>query len=410
MKILHIVGGSSNNGAYKGAKILHQALTELNVESKILNDNPTNSDRKDLEKKNINVFYINDNFFKKIINQFYVSIEKTLKSLYLKSPRSTFTIGILGFDITKIKEYKDADIIHIHWLNQGFIKLKSLSKIKKPVVWTMRDMWPFTGGSHYTMDFKEYEESNLSKFLQKFKKKNYPQNVKFVAISDWLKKEAEKSNVLNNHNITRIYNNIDIRDFNLITKDNARSIVKISTKKKIILYGAHNPQNERKGWKVFVETLKKLDKSKYFLLIFGNFWSYEVLDQIGIEYKILGFINDKKILNAVYSSSDIFVFSSIQEAFGKTWAEAMACEIPVVCFNNTSVSEVVDHKINGYIVEKINPDELKKGIDWMSAEVEKNNYSNNTSRTKIISFDAKNIARKYIKLYKELLVSKSSNE
>ena len=88
----------------------------------------------------------------------------------------------------------------------------------------------------------------------------------------------------------------------------------------------------------------------------------------------------------------------------------MACEIPVVCFNNTSVSEVVDHKINGYIVEKINPDELKKGIDWMSAEVEKNNYSNNTSRTKIISFDAKNIARKYIKLYKELLVSKSSNE
>ena len=192
MKILHIVGGSSNNGAYKGANILHQALTELNVESKILNDNPTNSDRKDLEKKNINVFYINDNFFKKIINQFYVSIEKTLKSLYLKSPRSTFTIGILGFDITKIKEYKDADIIHIHWLNQGFIKLTSLSKIKKPVVWTMRDMWPFTGGSHYTMDFKEYEESNLSKFLQKFKKKNYPQNVKFVAISDWLKKRSRK--------------------------------------------------------------------------------------------------------------------------------------------------------------------------------------------------------------------------
>ena len=71
-----------------------------------------------------------------------------------------------------------------------------------------------------------------------------------------------------------------------------RSTLKISTSKQIILYGAQNPQSKRKGWDIFVETLKKLDKSKYFLLIFGNFWSQEVLDNIGIEYKILGFIDD----------------------------------------------------------------------------------------------------------------------
>ena len=70
----------------------------------------------------------------------------------------------MGFDITKVKEYQKADVIHIHWLSQGFINLKSLSKINKPVVWTMRDMWAFTGGPHYTMDFENYEKSFFLKF------------------------------------------------------------------------------------------------------------------------------------------------------------------------------------------------------------------------------------------------------
>ena len=206
--------------------------------------------------------------------------------------------------------------------------------------------------------------------------------------------------MLQNYKVKRIYNNIDIKDFNLINKDVARSTLKILTKKKIILYGAQNPQSKRKGWDIFVETLKKLDKSKYFLLIFGNFWSQKILDNIGIEYKILGFIDNKKIMNAAYSSADIFVASSIQEAFGKTFAEAMLCETPVVCFDNTSISEIVDHKINGYIVKNKNPHELKEGIDWMSEEIKKKNYNKDRARVKAIDFDAKVIAKEYIELYK----------
>ena len=108
-------------------------------------------------------------------------------------------------------------------------------------------------------------------------------------------------------------------------------------------------------------------------------------------------------MNAAYSSADIFVASSIQEAFGKTFAEAMLCETPVVCFDNTSISEIVDHKINGYIVKKQNSEELKKGIDWMSEEIKKNNYNKNRARVKAIAFDAKVIAKEYIELYKNAL-------
>ena len=398
IKVLHVVGGSLTNGAAKGANVLHEALLSLKIDSKLLNDSTPKV--KNIDKK---IIFINDTFFKRIINNIFVYLEKILKSIFLHAPRETFTLGFFGFDITKLKEYKNAHIIHIHWLNQGFIKLGSLSKINKPLVWTMRDMWSFTGGSHYTMDFEKYEKSYISKIIKNFKKKNYNKNFHFIAVSDWLRNKAQKSSTLKEYDIKRIYNNINTNDFEIITKKQAKSFLKISTKKKIILYGAQNPQSKRKGWSIFIRTLKKLDNTKYFLLIFGNFWSQESLDKIGIEYKSLGFINDKKILNNTYSSADLFVASSIEDAWPKTFAEAMYCGTPVVCFDNTSISEIVDHKVNGYIVKNFDADLLKKGIDWLSKEIMKNSFNKNSSRIKISNFSGDVIAKKYIKFYKKIL-------
>jgi len=405
MKILHIVGGPSTGGAFKGAAILHDALLKLKIDSKILNDMPREHNENKFQKKNNRLILINNSFFNKLINNFFVIIEKFLKLTFLHSPRSTFTFGFLGFDITKLQEYKEADLIHIHWLNQGFIRMNSISKIDKPIIWTMRDMWPFTGGAHYTMDFKKYEKSFLAQIIKRYKKKFFQNNIQFVAISDWLKAKAEKSYVLKGQKIKRIYNNVNLMDFKKISRSNARLALQVSTKKIIILYGAQNPQSKRKGWNLFVQSLKKLDSSKYFLIIFGSFWSHEVLNEIGIEYKSLGFVDDKKKLNKIYSCADLFVASSIQEAFGKTWLEALACGTPVVCFKRTSISEIIDHKTCGYVVKNFNSNELKKGIDWLSSEIKKKNFKKKL-RNKISKLDAPYIAKKYINLYKSTLNNK----
>ena len=172
--------------------------------------------------------------------------------------------------MTKYKNYKKFDIIHIHWLSEGFISIKNLSKIKKPVVWTMRDMWAFTSGSHYTMDFNKFEKSYLSKLIKFYKKKHYNLNFKFVAPSNWLLNKAKNSLILNKFNIDKINNNIDINDFKFIGKDKAKKKLKIKSNKKIILYGAQNPQSNRKGWKLFLQTMKKLDK-KIFSTYFWKF-------------------------------------------------------------------------------------------------------------------------------------------
>ncbi len=270
----------------------------------------------------------------------------------------------------------------------------------------MRDMWAFSGGAHYTIDFKNFEKSKLSDFLKKRKKKSYPKQMLFVSISNWLKSQAETSSVLSNFSIKRIYNNIDIDNFKNIPKERAMAYLKISTKKKILLYGAQDPQNNRKGWDIIIETLRNIDKSEYFLLLFGNFWSDDVLKKIGIEFKSLGFVNDRDYLNNIYCSSDIFLFPSKQEAFGKTWAEAMTCKIPVVCFDKSSASEFIDHKVDGFIVDKIDSFEFKKGIEWISYSYQKNNSNFGTFKKKLNNFDAKNIAKQYIQLYEELMTNK----
>ena len=397
MKVLHVVGGSPTGGAFKGAYILHKALIDRGIKSYILN----NHSKEKIEKEQ-NICFINNTIYTKFLSFIYVYFEKIIKTIFLKSPRSTFTIGIVGFDITKLKLYEEFDIIHIHWLSDGFININSLKKVKKPVVWTMRDMWPFTGGSHYTIDFQEYEKKKISNIIQNFKRKLYGKNFHFIAISDWLKLQAKKSRVLSEFEIKKIYNNVDIDSFKLIDKKIAKNKLQIKTNKKIILFGAQNPQSYRKGWSIFIETLKKLDKSKYFILLFGNFWSQKILKDIGIEYLSLGFINDVKRLNLAYCASDIFTFGSLQEAFGKTCIEALACRLPVVCFNNTSASEFISHKKNGYIVDEISADQLKDGINWIATQFNnKNSFEN--SNLSINNFKSKKICDEYIEFYNMIL-------
>ena len=111
-------------------------------------------------------------------------------------------------NITKLKEVKEADIIHLHWINQGMLSLKDIHRLVelgKPMVWTMHDMWPCTGICHHARDCSHYTQNCGNCFFLKlsgnkdlsyrvFQKKlrvGY-ENILFVACSDWLRSRTEK--------------------------------------------------------------------------------------------------------------------------------------------------------------------------------------------------------------------------
>lgn len=407
MKILHVVAGDLNGGAARGAFWLHSGLLELGIDSSILTSSRYGDNSKSIRLVDLNKRGF---FISKLRNLIYSFI----RFLYPNRKRLIFSSGIFGVDITKYPEYKKADIIHLHWVNSDFVSIKGISKIKKPTVWTVRDMWPFTGGCHYSIDCTNYthncgncpqlgsrKEYDFSRFVVNRKKRFFSKKIIVVGISNWICNLVRSSSVFKGHRVEYIQNNIDMAIFFAVEKKKAREALGLATNKKIILIGAKNVSDFYKGFNKFVEALKKLDRSKYFICFFGSDdCNYNGL---GFEFKNYGNIDDDVKLRNIYSAADIFVAPSIMEAFGKTVAESMLCGTPVVCFDATGPKDIVDHKVNGYLATPFIPEDLAKGIDWIAEEANYDLISSNAKNKIKNNFSNLIVAKKYISLYKDMV-------
>ena len=408
MKILHIVSGDLNGGAARGAYWLHSGLKELNIDSKIF----TNSK---ITLGDNSVVTINNSKKRKAINIIRGQLDNLFPLFYRKRKKIIFSSSFFGVDFTKTNEYKEADIVHLHWINGSFVNIKHLGKIEKSIVWTMRDMWPMTGGCHYAMECDKYKTGcgnceqlnshssyDLSKFILNRKKKYLPKDMKIVGISHWLSDEAKKSELFKDYDVRTISNNIDSKEFFPVDKDIARKILGIKSSKKIILVGSTNLKDFYKGFDKYLEAIKQLDKEKYFLCFFGNV-DKNVVSDLGFEYKSFGYLNDNVSLRLVYSCANVFVAPSLMDAFGKTIAESMGCGTPVVCFDATGPKDIVSHKVDGYKAESFKSDDLSSGIEWI---LNNKNYEElcQKARNKVVrEFDSVVVAKKYIELYEEIL-------
>ena len=408
MKVLHIVAGKLTEGAARGAYWLHCGLTELGVESKIF----TNSDITLGDDKVIATVKSKKS---KIINMMRGQLDNFLLVFYRKRKRIIFSTGLFGTDFTKTKEYKEADIIHLHWINGCFVNIKHLAKVNKPIIWTMRDMWPMTGGCHYAMECEKYKNGcgrcpqlksnhsyDLSRLVLNRKKKYLPTNMKLVGISHWLSQKARESELFKHFDVKTIFNNINTDEFFSVSKGLAKEILGIKTDKRIVLIGSTDLKSFYKGFGKFQEAVKNLEKSKYFLFFFGDI-DKQVAADLGFEYKSLGRLYDNISLRVAYSSADVFVAPSLMDAFGKTLAEAMACGAPVVCFDATGPIDIVDHQLNGYKAQPFESQDLANGIEWVLNAPNYDELCQNAREKVLKTFDSKMVAQQYVSLYEEIL-------
>jgi len=414
MKVLHIIAGNLSGGAARGAYWLHRGLVDSGVDSKIwTNSKTTFGDEK--------VISVNKTKKDKLSNFIRVQLDANMQIFYKNRKKVIFSTGFFGVDFTKSKEYQECDIVHLHWINGGFVNIKNLSKIDKPLVWTIRDMWPMTGGCHVAsaLNCKNFVNGcgnckqlnsnfkyDLSRFIYYRKKKYLPKYIKIVGISNWLSEEAKKSELFKNFDVRTIHNNVNADDFYPIDKKIAKEILGIETNKKIILTGAQNLKDFYKGFDKFLEAIKLLDKDKYLLAFFGNL-DNKIIDNLGFEYKNFGFLYDIVSLRLLYNASDVFVAPSLMDAFGKTLAESMSCGTPVVCFDATGPKDIVEHKITGYKAKPFDSKDLANGIKWV-LNLDENGYNKlcENARKKVLNeFDSKVVAKRYIELYREMIIN-----
>ena len=408
MKILHLIAGDLKGGAAKGAVTLHLALKRCSVQSTILTNGKLEFEKEDTVS-------ILNFFISRALNYIRARIDRVLTLPYANKSNNIFSTGIFGYNFTTSKLYKEADIIHLHWVN-SLVNIKDISKINKPIIWTFRDMWPMTGGCHINFTCNKYkigcgdcEQLNskgydLSKFVINRKKKYLPKTMKIVGISNWISNNAKNSFLFQNFDIRTISNCIDTKKFFPLDKKESKKKLNILTEKKIILTGAQNLDDPYKGFDKFLDLLDLLDENKYFLCFFG-YINESIITKLKFEHKNFGIVKKESDLNLIYNCADIFVATSIIEPFGKTIIESMSCKTPVVCFDTSGPKDLIDHKLNGYKAKANEINDLKNGIEWILKSEEYEAICDRAMKKVRENFDSNVIAKKYIELYNEVLTN-----
>lgn len=343
-----------------------------------------------------------------------------------KSLRFAFSSANSGINIADHPLVKQADILHLHWTNSGFLSIKGLKTLintGKPIVWTMHDMWAFTGGCHYSGTCEGYitkcgncpmlrdaAEDDLSRmgWLRKDSMYARADNITFVGCSNWLAGVAAKSSLINRFNITNIPNPIDVEVFSQQDKLTQRAKYRVSADAKVILFGAANINDKRKGIKYLVEALQLLKQNHSSqdieVVIFGKNKHFDV-NALPFKVHQLNIINDEKVLAEVYSLADVFVTTSIEDNLPNMIMEAMACGTPVVAFDTGGIPEMVNHLKNGYLAPLKSAQGIADGIKHILFQADPASFSKNARQKVLDNYTNSKVADQYTQLYHSVLTA-----
>ena len=314
------------------------------------------------------------------------------------------------------------DIIHLHWIACGFMRIETLRRFKRPVVWTLHDSWAFTGGCHLPFDCTRYrqmcgacptlgsnKEKDLSGRIWRRKHRAWKDlNMTVVAPSRWLADCAKSSSLFRDVRVEVMPNGLDIQIFKPIDKSTARNILSLPQDKNLILFGAMNSTSDKnKGFHLLSPALRMLSekgwRDKAELIVFGA-REPENPPAFGMKARYIGKLNDEVSLTLLYSAADIFVLPSIQENLPNTVMEAMACGTPCVAFNQGGLPDLIEHKRNGYLVRPFETEDLARGIAWVLEDDERWTSLSLRAKEKVeYEFSVEKVAKRYADLYKEIL-------
>jgi len=343
-------------------------------------------------------------------------LEKTNQYTY----KSSNLIGALrARELNNLK----TDLFNLHWINGGLISIRQIGKIKKPIVWTMLDMWPFLGSEHYLFEsdphrfIDGFTKNNrnpndvgldLCKIAWNFKRK-YFKNLNLISPSNWLSYKASSSLLFKDQKIEVIPPPIDSNMFSPTIKKIARARFNIDEHKFVI--GYLGGIKERKGWKLVEElcTDPNLNQNWKFLLGGASTEKYLEFKEVTRTAILAGELEKPADLTLFYSSIDVLIVPSIVEAYGLVAQEAQACGVPVLAFSDTGAADVIQDNVTGFIVKQRSAkgllDSLVK-LDSLNTEQRDTISSNSRSRA-INEWSYKVIGDKYLNFYSNILANSS---
>jgi glycosyltransferase involved in cell wall biosynthesis len=413
MNVLLLSTFDTEGGAARAAYRLHQGLHSIGVASRMLVQTKQSSDPTVLSAKT--------NLAASLASA-RVTVDALPLKRYSKVGKLLFSPQWLPDSVKTKSAPLSADLFNLHWTQSGFVRIETLAQLQRPLVWSLHDMWAFTGGCHYTGDCERYQascgacpqlqsqrEQDLSRWVWQRKLNAWRSlDLTIVGLSAWMADCAKASSLLQHHRIEQIPNGLDTELYRPIDSATARQLLRLPTDKRLVLFGAcHATSDKRKGFHFLQLALQQLNqltwKDELELVVLGASRPEQPLD-IGFKVHYLGTVQDELTQALIYSAADVFVLPSIQENLSNMILEALACGTPCVAFNIGGMPDMIEHQMNGYLAQPYEIQDLAQGIVWVIENESRYKALSNAARTKVVQeFNLQLQARRYAALYRELI-------
>ena len=393
MKVLHI-SMEDQNGAGLCAYRLHKSLQDKGIESKMLTLRKKSNDSSVYKIKSPILFFTR--IINKVIRIFGLKITDYNKILYQNIRyNSTYTLPITPLDITSHPLVREADIIHLHWVNNFFNQPLFFKKITKPIVWTIHDENFFYGTSHFHDSILKDDPLEQKYYKIKHEMVTNAPKLGIVLLSNYFLNTFGRDKMLTNKKIKVINNSVDCNKFIPINKYEAREKNGIDKNKIILLFIASDIMLPHKGLNILIEAVKQLNRKDIQILAIGKNTTFTPNPLV----ITTGQIKDQNKMSELISAADFFVMPSLQEAFAQSPIEAMACGKPAIVFPVSGTQELINNS-NGILCSDFTINALINGLQKAFSI----NYDSKIIREDVKKrFSPDYISDQYIAFYKEII-------
>lgn len=339
-----------------------------------------------------------------------------------------FSTGTAG-DPYIARRLRRFDVVNLHYINQGFLSLQQLERLSReriPAVWTLHDMWAFTGGCHNSMGctrftgqcgecffMKNPAPGDYSHTVHRRKQALFSKlDIHIVTPSRWMAQQAASSSLLRDKDIRVIPNPLSGKTFQPGDKTALRRELGLPSGKKIILFAAAIASDYRKGMQYLQQALEIIagreqdSADKYLLLVLGNMKADSRNGQ-GFDSRYTGFVSDEKKMAAYYGAADVFVLPSLAENLPNSLIESLACGTPVVGFDVGGIPDIIQHRHNGYLARYKDATDLAEGILFTLAPARQEELQQKARQSFLEHFEEQQQVNRYLELYESLCRSRS---
>lgn len=413
MKILHLSHSDIGGGASRAANRIHKALIKKGFDSRMFVNKKISEDETVIEPYSKT---------EKMLTQLRPRIANLFIKLMGTKNSILHSISFLPSQWIKRINDSDTDIVHLHWVQHEMLSIADIGKIKKPIVWTLHDMWAFCGAEHYSLDdrwrfgynkkirptCKTRFDINRWTWLRKLNHWKKPPHI--IAPSNWLASCVRESKLMGNWPLSVVPNLLNTDNWKPKDQNLARNALNLPLNIPLIIFGTLGANNSHhKGYDLLMKTLSDIKNNEHLknmeLVVFGKNTS-KPLPKMKFTTHYVGHLDDSSLIN-LYSAADATVVPSRQEAFGQTASESHACGTPVVAFNIGGLMDIVEHHKTGYLAKAFDTEDLAKGIVWVLDKKNKKLLYKQARVRAVEKFSQQVAVEQYLTVYEKVLNNKN---